>query len=132
MEFDYHSRRIGPKEVAEVDADWDERIPLALFVIRDTVQESTGFTPFELVYGHEVRGPLSMVNGKWLGKNDEPHLLTYVSEFKTMLVKARELVAENLKDVQRNLKTWYDKKARAREFRSSDKDLVLLPIQGDP
>ena len=24
----------------------------------DTVQETLGFTPFELVFGHEVRGPL--------------------------------------------------------------------------
>ncbi|XP_063601112.1 uncharacterized protein LOC134777204 [Penaeus indicus] len=34
----------------ELSMDWDEGVPLALFAIRDAVQESTGFSPFELVY----------------------------------------------------------------------------------
>ncbi|XP_076031952.1 uncharacterized protein LOC143019856 [Oratosquilla oratoria] len=57
-------------------ANWDEGVPLALFAVRDAAQESTGFSPFELVYGHDVRGPLSMMKEKCLGKSDDPHLLT--------------------------------------------------------
>ena len=34
--------------------DCDEGIPLLLFAIRESVQESLGFSPFELVYGREV------------------------------------------------------------------------------
>ncbi|XP_076049636.1 uncharacterized protein LOC143030371 [Oratosquilla oratoria] len=116
----------------DLGIDWDEGVPLALFAVRDAVQESTGFSPFELVYGHDVRGPLSMMKEKWLGKSDDPHLLTYVSEFKSRLMKARELVAENLKNAQQEMKKWYDKKARVREFKPGDRVLVLLPIQGDP
>lgn len=41
--------------------DWDVALPLLLFALRDSVNESTGFTPFELVFGHEVRGPLKLV-----------------------------------------------------------------------
>ena len=33
----------------EMGIDWDEAVPLALFALRDSVQESTGFRPFELV-----------------------------------------------------------------------------------
>ena len=32
--------------------DWDEGIPLLLFAVREAVQTSLGFSPFELVFGH--------------------------------------------------------------------------------
>ena len=32
--------------------DWDEGIPLLLFAAREAVQESLGFSPFELIFGH--------------------------------------------------------------------------------
>lgn len=41
--------------------DWDVALPFLLFAMRDSVNESTGFTPFELVFGHEVRGPLKLL-----------------------------------------------------------------------
>ena len=42
----------------EIESDWDEGVPLALFAVREVVQESLGFSPAELVFGHTVRGPL--------------------------------------------------------------------------
>ena len=41
--------------------DWDEGIHLLLFTARDVVQESLGFSPFELVFGHTVKGPLKLL-----------------------------------------------------------------------
>ncbi|KAL5008571.1 hypothetical protein ScPMuIL_014152, partial [Solemya velum] len=32
--------------------DWDEGIHMLLFGVRESVQESLGFSPFELVFGH--------------------------------------------------------------------------------
>jgi len=29
-----------------------------MFAVRDTPQDSTGFTPFELLFGHRVRTPM--------------------------------------------------------------------------
>ena len=40
--------------------DWDEGVPLLLFAAREAVQESLGFSPFELVFGHTPRGPLKV------------------------------------------------------------------------
>ena len=37
---------------------WDEGVPFVLFAIRDAKQESLGFSPAELVFGHKMRGPL--------------------------------------------------------------------------
>ena len=33
---------------------------------RDSVQESLGFSPYELVFGHTVRGALTVVKDQWL------------------------------------------------------------------
>ena len=44
--------------------DWDEGIHLLLFAIRESVQESLGFSSFELVFGHNVRGPLKLLKEK--------------------------------------------------------------------
>ena len=52
----------------EHSKDWDEGVPLLLFAVREVVQESLGFSPFQLVYGHSVRGPLRFVKDKWLEK----------------------------------------------------------------
>jgi hypothetical protein len=35
---------------------WDGGVHLVLFAAREAVQESLDFSPFELVFGHTVRG----------------------------------------------------------------------------
>ena len=50
----------------DTEKDWDEGIHLLLFAVRESVQESLGFSPFELVFGHTVRGPLKLLKEKFL------------------------------------------------------------------
>ncbi len=45
----------------ESGKDWAEGLPLLLFAVRGTKQESLGFIPAELVFGHTVRGPLNLL-----------------------------------------------------------------------
>ena len=119
--------------VFQHEKDWDLGVPFLLFATRDSVQESLGFTPFELVFGHQVRGPLKMVKEKWLDTNDEAtDLLTYVVKMKERLSEACSLAKDNLKVTQDQMKTWYDKDARERQFNVGDQVLVLLPIPGSP
>lgn len=116
----------------EVGVDWDEAVPMALFAVRDSVHESTGFSPFELVYGHEVRGPLRMMKEKWLGGEHPPSVVKYVSDFEDKLMRAREIALENMKEAQGELKKWYGRKAGEKKFCVGDKVLVLFPVQGHP
>jgi hypothetical protein len=44
----------------QYEKDWDDGVHLLLFAAREAVQESLGFIPFELVFGHTVRGPLKL------------------------------------------------------------------------
>ena len=64
----------------EQQSDWDEGVPLLLFAVRESEQESLGFSPFELVYGREVRGPLKLLMEHWLIEEESGNLLDKVSE----------------------------------------------------
>ena len=41
-----------------LDRDWEEGLPWLLLAAREAVQENTGFSPNELVFGHAVHGPI--------------------------------------------------------------------------
>ena len=88
----------------DTEKDWDEGIHLLLFAVRESVQESLGFSPFELVFGHTVRGPLKLLKEKFISNDDSSlNLLQYVSDFKDRLSRACEAARTNLKSAQRNV-----------------------------
>lgn len=46
--------------------DWVRFLPLALFALRQMPHRDSGMSPFDLVYGFNVRGPLDLVYAGWL------------------------------------------------------------------
>ena len=117
----------------EYQRDWDEGVPFLLFAVREVVQESLGFSPSKLVFGHTVRGPLKLLKEKWLtDQSTSCNLLDYVCQFRERLTKACELASSNLQASQRKMKTWYDQKVKCRSFSPGDQVLVLLPLPGSP
>ena len=106
----------------DTEKDWDEGIHLLLFAVRESVQESLGFSPFELVFGHTVRGPSKLLKEKFLSQKDTPlNLLQYVSDFRSKLLTACEAAKSNLKSAQGKMKQNYDKNTKERSFKSGDK-----------
>ena len=94
----------------EIEKNWDDGVHLLLFAARESVQESLGFSPFELVFGHTVRGPLKLLKEKLLTDDSGSlNLLQYVTDFRTKLTKACELARKNLKTAQNRMKHSYDK-----------------------
>ena len=77
--------------------DWDEGIPLLLFAARESIQESLGFSPFELVFGHLPCGPLKLFKECWLDDDPEKSVLVHVSDVRERLRKANEFAQKNLK-----------------------------------
>ena len=117
----------------DTEKDWDEGMYLLLFAVRESVQESLGFSPFELVFGHSVRGHLKLVKGKFFSNYETPlNLLQYVSDFRNRLSRACEVARSNLKTSQGKMKARYDNHVIDRKFKPSDKVLALLPIPGRP
>ena len=117
----------------ENSKDWDEGVHLLLFAVRESVQESLGFSPFELVFGHAVRGPLLLLKEKWLDEDPEKiSVLKYVATFKDRLFRAGQMAKRNLQESQYKMKVWYDRKAKSRCFEPGDRVLVLFPVVGNP
>uniref|UniRef100_A0A8C5DMZ9 Gypsy retrotransposon integrase-like protein 1 n=1 Tax=Gouania willdenowi TaxID=441366 RepID=A0A8C5DMZ9_GOUWI len=114
----------------EFENDWDEGVHLQMFAIREVVQESLGFSPAELVFAHNVRGPLKLLKEKWVRAEAETNLLDYVCRFRHRLRRACEIARENLKVAQARMKSLFDRRAKMREFKPGEKVLVLLPIPG--
>lgn len=120
--------------VLETGKDWDEGIHLLLFAIRDSVQESLGFTPFQLVYGHEVRGPLKALKECFLDESAAMPLAAYVKRFRERMCIAQRVASENLQGAQVKMKAHYDQthKVQSREFHPGDQVLVFLPLHLSP
>ena len=117
----------------DTEKDWDEGIHLLLFAVRESVQEILGFSPFELVIGHTVRGPLKLLYEKFPSQEDTPlNLLQYESDFRNKLLTACEAAKSNLKSTQDKMTQMYDKNTKERRFKSGDKVLALLPVPGRP
>jgi len=56
---------------SDTGADWGEWIPYLLFAYQEVPQSSTGFSPFELLYGRKVRCPLDVLKEAWEGEQLE-------------------------------------------------------------
>ena len=115
----------------EYDKDWDEGVHLVLFAAREAVQESLGFSPFELLFGHAVRGPLKVLKEVWLQEEPVMNLLDYVSDMGQRLHRAWEIARANLKQAQTRMKAWHDKKAKDRRLKVGDKVLALYQFHVD-
>ncbi|XP_035986825.1 uncharacterized protein LOC105922039 [Fundulus heteroclitus] len=63
--FNQTLKRMLQKFVDDTGKDWDRWLPFLLFAYREVPQASTGFSPFELLYGWDVQGPLDLLRKRW-------------------------------------------------------------------
>ena len=64
----------------DFENDWDEGVHLLLFSAGEAVQETLGFSPFELVFGRINSGLLKLLKEKWLNNETDMNLSDYVSK----------------------------------------------------
>jgi len=99
-----------------------------LFAYCEVPQETTGFSPFDLLYGRHVRGPLYVFREDWTGdKGTSIPVATYVVEMRQRLADMAHLVAEHTARSRAKQKQYYDRSAKFRSFDVGDQVLVLLP-----
>ena len=64
---------------SEQPRQWHCYINPLLFAYREVPQESTGFSPFELLYGRAVRGPMLILKELWTKEVEEPEVKKQLS-----------------------------------------------------
>ena len=109
---------------------WDRYLPAVLFAYREAPQISTGFSPFELLYGRTIRGPLTILRELWDKEEKEGEYVStyeYVFKLREQLEETCKLAHEQLKKSQQKYKFYFDRHTKDRKFQVGDQVLVLLP-----
>ena len=110
---------------------WHRFLPALLFACRELPSESTGFSPFELLFGRQARGPIALLQETWIDNSntdtEAKPLYNYLFELKNTLEQTAEIAIENSKASSKIGKKYFDKKAKLRKFRLGEEVLVLLP-----
>lgn len=111
---------------------WDEGIPFVLFAAGESVQESLGFSPAELVFGHTPRGPLQALKERFLlpPEPKEKNMRVFVRDLRDHLRWANDIARECLASAQRKKKKRYEFNAVKGEFQPGDKVITLVPVTG--
>ena len=116
----------------ELDRDWEEGLPWLMLAVREAVQEGTGFSPNDLVFGHVVRGPLAVLKDNWVDAEPPKNLIDFVNGFRHRLFVAGGMARDKLQMSQGKMKKNYDRHTEQREFSPGDQVLALTPIVGSP
>uniref|UniRef100_A0A9J8D6N2 Gypsy retrotransposon integrase-like protein 1 n=1 Tax=Cyprinus carpio carpio TaxID=630221 RepID=A0A9J8D6N2_CYPCA len=116
------------KFVQEDAKNWDRWLEPLLFAVREVPQASTGFSPFEHLYGRQPRGVLDVLKETWEdGRSDSKNEIQYVLDLRAKLHTLGRLSMENLLQAQGRQSRLYNRGTKLREFTPGDKVLVLLP-----
>ena len=115
---------------------WDEALPWILFAYREVPVETLGFSPFDLLFGRSIAGPLSLMKSAWLQETDlggaKQNVVEYILNTRERLRHALNTAHEYTSHDRAKSKRWYDRRAYLRTFEPGDKVLILLPIPGKP
>lgn len=118
--------------VSEKPREWDKCIPNLLWVYRNMPNETTGLTPYFLVFGKEGRGVLDVLKDTWSGDINYPPTLN------SSTVKYLETLKENLRIAQESAEIHagkmqtayidkYNKRTKDKSFSVGDQVLILMP-----
>ena len=131
-EIQWHTKLILKRLCTERPKDWDRYIPAVLFSYREVPQSSTGFSPFELLYGRDVRGPMSILKQLWTKDKDTEDAADvmstyqYVFDLRDKIADTCRLVREELMKSSERYKRNYDMKSRPRQLKPGDYALVFV------
>ena len=98
---------------AEDERSWDLQLPTLMFAYRSSVQETTGSSPFNLMFGREARLPIDLELNLPAGEcyTDKP-----VEQLKNRFSRAYERVRSHMQIAHQKQKTNYNRLARDKSY----------------
>jgi len=105
--------------IDESGGEWEDHLPKVCFAYNTSKQSSTGFTPFQLMYGRLARIPLDVI---YKAPMPEPTTIPqYVVQLRQSLEKAYKLARENMKTTAGRQKESYDHRTHGKPYKVGDK-----------
>ena len=108
--------------------DWVKQLPFALFAMRSAPNRDTGLSPFQLVYGRQVRSPLDVLYEGWVDVEYEEFDVERWSDWLGQRMKIwSEVAREKGLEASAARKQHFDAKAVTRVLKPGDKVLCRIP-----
>ena len=116
-------------KASSVGLDWVAQIPFALFALRSAPNRDTHFSPFQLVYGHQVRTPLDILHQGWAEVTfKELDASAWSGWLAERLEPWHDVLRERGRLASQQRKASFDRKAVNRQLEEGD--LVLCRVPG--
>jgi hypothetical protein len=101
--------------------NWDRQLPILLWAIRDIPNETTGLSPYQIVYGKLGRGPLSVLRDTWAGEISVPQnfgksAVAYMNDLKERLEMAKLYARDHAEDRQADYVARYNLRLHDKSF----------------
>jgi len=108
--------------------EWDMKLPNMLWALRHMENETTGVTPYEVVYGKKGRGPLEVLRDTWSGNTQvypdlQKNNKEYLSMLKNELKICNEVATENAKISQNKYVNSYNMRSKFKSFEKGEQVL---------
>jgi len=65
--FNQTFKRMLHHAISDHSRQWYKCVPFILWAIRESGNETTGVSPYTLLFGHQPRGPLQILSESWTG-----------------------------------------------------------------
>lgn len=116
--------------VGEHAGEWDKFVPFLLWAYREVPHDTTGVSPFRLLYGRDPVGPLAILQRSWTGEQELPIALAespeqYLLKLRRKLQQAAEAAEGTSAKRQREYATHYNLRTTPKSFDPGDQVLVF-------
>ena len=108
--------------------DWAQQIPFSLFALRQLPNRDTLLSPFELVFGRDVRTPLELLHSEWAGgRSEQLDVYSWVEKVGERIELVKDAARVRMEEAVGKRKVLYDRKSCVREFSAGDLVWSRLP-----
>ncbi|UYV72561.1 hypothetical protein LAZ67_9003705, partial [Cordylochernes scorpioides] len=107
--------------------NWDEILPFITHAYNTTIQETTGYSPFFLLFGRE---PMSLLDDENIPTDsDMDDYDEYIENYLDKIARTRQVVINNTEKTQERMKRNYDKKHNERIYEPGHLVAVWTPVR---
>ncbi|XP_046562870.1 uncharacterized protein LOC124271745 [Haliotis rubra] len=106
--------------------DWKSHVGPLVHAYNSTRHESTGYSPFFLMYGRHPRLPVDLAFGLEIEPSKSKSVCQYTKTLRDRLKQAYDLASKAVNKSQARQKETYDVKARAAMLETGDRVLVKI------
>ena len=105
-------------------SDWKSHIPSLVHAYNCMPQETTGHSPYYLMFGREPKLPVDIAFG--LDSGNQPSKTRYIEELQERLQKSYQLALKSSQKAKERQKEHYDLKTRGAKVEEGDRVLVKI------